>query len=891
MGKLQLPFLHHELPYRYFDPEDKVFVNEHPTGLFDKLKGKVGTKVGYGFGLEISPLAGSSPAIPEVLNDFICKKLPTGKKWGYQFVLTADRKVADMIETNRQIHAKKGGMYAKIAQNQADMANKALTDGFNNGFGKGARFDLKNYRSFFFANTTEDNLDKLLEVKGETDNDFASMGTSFRTMDAADFIEYLYRFVNHNPLHNKLSEVNYNPHDELHLQVYDATTQINKVNAKYIDIQFHDASTNGVEHPVKTRIVCLTLKKLPSEIYHWHLQKYLSSFRAVGAALSCPFLWSLNFNIEDKASAEHQVNAKIVSLRRSRESGLGKFMPFIDDELLENEEVQRGLGGDIYRLVNFAVDVILFTDEDNWRKDVSRAANLFRDGLELMNLEKMQWQTFLSCLPFMYTSFADDRKTAGSRHRAKSSNVANMLPIVGDYKGGYDQRESSEYKGLSHGLLTPTRTNQIAYLDPFIMGTDSYNMVFAGGQGSGKSVFVQLLMLSALARNGLVFALDKGGSYSKLCRAIGGQMINAATLFLNPFSHLDYEAMQRDPDLVNDPDISVKAIFENSIAMITELYAMIGRPHEVVSDLEKSFLNRCIMAAYAKQKTKTLVDDVVLAMKQEIEEDQRKGAPFDQRKYDWANEYLMAYMTTGSSPEVFNKPSMLDPHADFICIETEGVPIKLTNPVTMALTIDIDNRIILSDSSRQKLFVIEEVGATLKHLKSESLCQKIGEGAATYRKKGASLMTVNQTVKEFYDSPLLEVIYSKAALKVIMLQSDDGFADFAKQKKLFLEAEIDQIGRFRKSSEARFSSFLLKNGKTSSVHHCYLDPYTKVLTSTKNEDMAAIKAYRKQGLSVAEAVEKVMWKYYGAEARAFEDWRKKQANELNTGENICARQP
>ena len=42
--------------------------------------------------------------------------------------------------------------------------------------------------------------------------------------------------------------------------------------------------------------------------------------------------------------------------------------------------------------------------------------------------------------------------------------------------------------------------------------------------------------------------------------------------------------------------------------------------------------------------------------------------------------------------------------------------------------------------------------------------------------------------------------------------------------------------------------------------------------------MAAIKAYRKQGLSVAEAVEKVMWEYYGVEAKAFEAWRKNNSN-------------
>lgn len=878
-----MPMYHHELPYRYFDPEHKVFVNEHQGGLIDKFNGNMGSKVGYGFGREISPLAGSSPSVAESINEMICKKLPTGKKWGYQFVLTADRKVSEMIETNREIHAKNGGMYERLAQYQADMANKALKDGFNNGFGNGARFDLKNYRSFFFVNTLEDNLKKLLEVKEETENDLSAIGTSFRDMDAEDLIAYVEGMVNHNASKTTLARVNYNPCEELSKQVYDRTTRINTANPRFIDIKFHDSTTHDIDKPVKTRVVCLTLKKLPSEIYHWHLPKYLSSFKAMGAALGCPFMWSLNFQIEGKVTSEKKVNTKITSLNRARQSGLGRFMPFLDDELQENMEAQRGLAADIYRLCNFSVDLILYTDDKNWRADVSRAMNLFRDGLELFNPIKMQNQTFLSCLPFMYTRLSEDREIAATRHRAKSSNIANMTPIIGDYKGAYDQSKSSPHRGLSYGLLTPTRTNQIAYFSPFIMGADSYNIVIAGSMGSGKSVLGQSIILDLLSNNGLVFALDKGGSYRDMCRAIGGQMINAASLHLNPFSHLDYEAMKRDPDLMNDPEHSVEAVFLNSLSMITELYAMIGRPNEVVSDFEKNFLNGCITRAYAKKQTNTLVDDVVAEMEWELKAEQEKGLPFNTRKADWID-YLIKYTTQGSSPEVFNKPSMLDPKANFICIETEGVPAHLKNPVTMALTIDIDNRIILSESSRPKAFVIEEVGATLKNLNSDALRHKIEEGAATYRKKGATLITITQEVEEFFHSPLLQVIYNKSELKVIMRQGDS-FAAFAKEKELFHEADIEQIKRFRKSSEARFSTFLLKNGNATSIHHFYLDPYSKVLTSTKSEDMAAIKAYRKQGCTVAEAVENVMWDYYGDEAQALMTYRKQlQASQLKSGE-------
>lgn len=112
----------------------------------------------------------------------------------------------------------------------------------------------------------------------------------------------------------------------------------------------------------------------------------------------------------------------------------------------------------------------------------------------------------------------------------------------------------------------------------------------------------------------------------------------------------------------------------------------------------------------------------------------------------------------------------------------------------------------------------------------------------------------------------------------MIMRQGDSFAAFAKEKELFDTADIEQIKRFKKSSEAMFSTFLLKNGNATSIHHFYLDPYSKVLTSTKPEDMAAIKAYRKQGYSIGEAVEQVMWDYYGEEAQALMDYRQHQAN-------------
>ncbi|WP_440998383.1 hypothetical protein, partial [Cysteiniphilum litorale] len=147
------------------------------------------------------------------------------------------------------------------------------------------------------------------------------------------------------------------------------------------------------------------------------------------------------------------------------------------------------------------------------------------------------------------------------------------------------------------------------------------------------------------------------------------------------------------------------------------------------------------------------------------------------------------------------------------------------------------------------------------------LQDKFSEAAATYRKKHAALAFIGQTVKELNSTNLLAQGYEKAAIKIIMSQ-DASFAGFAKQNKdnpLFSDHEIKTIQRFRPSSEAWFSSFLIKRGEFSSEHRFFLDPYSKIITSTKRQEVDAVKTYRKQGYSLKEAIMLTVEEFYGDE--------------------------
>ncbi|KJV77344.1 ftsK/SpoIIIE family protein [Rickettsia hoogstraalii str. RCCE3] len=55
---------------------------------------------------------------------------------------------------------------------------------------------------------------------------------------------------------------------------------------------------------------------------------------------------------------------------------------------------------------------------------------------------------------------------------------------------------------------------------------ENFNLCIAGVPGSGKSVFMQELMLSILGIGGKVFVLDYGRSFKRTCLLLGVIILN-----------------------------------------------------------------------------------------------------------------------------------------------------------------------------------------------------------------------------------------------------------------------------------------------------------------------------------------------------------------------------
>ncbi|XAF73088.1 hypothetical protein QU600_001046 [Orientia tsutsugamushi] len=150
-------------------------------------------------------------------------------------------------------------------------------------------------------------------------------------------------------------------------------------------------------------------------------------------------------------------------------------------------------------------------------------------------------------------------------------------------------------------MLLAGRRGQIMYWSPFggallpalnknaAAPNENFNLCIAGVPGSGKSVFMQELMLSVLVVGGKVFVLDYGRSFKRICLILGGSYIEfdmKNPVSINPFSEV--------PE-----DDSAKSIEARSdfLSNFPSILATMAAPQYGTSDLQQPMLQRALTLA------------------------------------------------------------------------------------------------------------------------------------------------------------------------------------------------------------------------------------------------------------------------------------------------------
>ena len=663
--------------------------------------------------------------------------------------------------------------------------------------------------------------ESLVQLREKILKRFESAGVPGRVWGADDHADILDTLVNPRPFKQERIR-----HDPLRL-FRDALPRAETgLTVKYNGLGLHTASM-----VVDLRSFVPAL--LPTHWEGWQNTELLGSMQDDNLRYDCPFLISLSLSFPDSFGAQNSSETKALYAERMH-SSVGRYVPFWGERAADwrrvSEELKRGgrLVRGVYQLVLFAPTRVNGIDNAAAGNDAeSRADGIYgANGWRLTRERFIAPHAWLHALPGGATPASMATAETFKRTRTLlNKTAANFTPFAGEWKG---TREPL--------MLFAGRRGQLFHWSPWASDSPNYNISVAAVSGAGKSVLIQELIFNVLRGGGRVWVFDKGRSYERLCRLLGGSFIDLKqAVSLNPFSHVrNWDALDSD----RAPEQ----------AMVRLLFEQMAHPEGSLSPQESGWLEQALNEVWRDRGREAEVSHVY----------ERLRLHADPRCRDLADA-LWRFGREGSMAPYFRGPAGIDLGRDFVVLELGDIAQldkAFKSVVTNLLILQIVQEMFLGRrGSRQQLCVIDEAWDLLSGGSSGDF---IVSGYRTARKYGGSFCTITQGLEDYYRSEAVTACLSNSAWKLLMQHSPGQLRECVKKHSAPIPEKLLPLLETIRSVPGQYSEIGILGANGCALGRLLLDPWSQKLYTTRSEEVAAIEELRRSGATLAEALDQAV---------------------------------
>lgn len=477
------------------------------------------------------------------------------------------------------------------------------------------------------------------------------------------------------------------------------------------------------------------------------------------------------------------------------------------------------------RVVQLYLSLALLTpDADAATTATANLRAYYRElGFQLVADQFICLPAFLNSLPF-----GADRVALPDLRRLRTlagRQAAPLLPVFGDWAGTG-----------TPALLLVSRNGQVMPVSVFDSGSN-FNLVIAAGSGKGKSFLTNEMIDSYLGMGARIWVIDVGRSYEKLAKSLGGEFLAFtpdAVMCLNPFP------------LVGN--------YDEEADMLAGLLTAMGAPQQGLSDLQTAELKRVLRQVWDEHGPGTTFDAVAAALLAET----------DSRVADLGKQ-LYSFTNAGEYGRYFNGPNTVRFNADFVVLELEELKGRkhLQQIVLLQLIYQIQQAMYqrADERSRPKLVLIDEAWDLLT---AGNIAKFIENGYRRFRKYGGAAVTITQSVNDLYNTPGGVAIVENSANMYLLGQKAETIDGLREAKRLPLGPGGYELLKSVHTIPGAYSEILLITEAGAGIGRLIVEPYKRLLYSTKADEVAAIAALEAQGFSQHEAILKLLEQGYGA---------------------------
>lgn len=786
--------------YRLYDEEHKIYENQRSLG----------------FVIEVGPLLGAGSIEERELSTLIRELGSEGSS--VQCLRFADSRIDRFLNSWCNARQSRGKIFEEISRKKERFFSKELQKGdipprifrflFSYSEPKGAATGLQ---------TT---LDRLVEKKAKALEVLGRIsGKSAFEVQPLQLIELLSGLINYDQKTSFECRKRWNKKTWLSKQICNPSSAI---TVRKDGLTFH-------ENDRQTFFKTYEVTDYPNE---WSLSlmgELIGDFFNKSYRIPSPFYihYGIHFPSGQKAETKFRSKAKIVD-HQVKFPSLVRVFPEMPREHEEHLLVHKQLL-DGEKFVETRLSCGLWADLESHVASESNLMALFQKyGFKLKENHFIHLPDFISSLPMAWgedASHIKNLKRIRCFRTTMSSETGSLIPILGEWWGN-----------STKGMILMGRRGQIASWDPFIT-EGNFNTVVVGPSGSGKSVFMQDLLLNHLGQGDRVFILDLGRSFEKLCHLLRGEHLEfslKSRLNLNPFS------------LINP----TSDMIDVGLEMVSSILATMAMPAHKIDKERSDLLSALTKQAWSRMGKEASVDTVIDLLKEkQFQSELMTGAA------ESLQEGLKKFSRQGPYSNYFYGAKQINLTSNLVVIETEELKgmADLQAVILQIFMMTISTQVFMGNREHRCIICIDEAWDLLKSPQMEGFIESL---ARRLRKYNGALIIGTQSVKDFERSYGAKSA-SQNSNWLCILGKDSDLINTVKKDNLFtLDSFKEHALESLRMEEGKYSEVFIYNKGSGffSVHQLKLDAFSSMLYSTKADEFQAVQELQKYGLSTEDAI-------------------------------------
>ncbi|HAU1387064.1 TPA: type IV secretion system protein TraC [Legionella pneumophila] len=768
---------------------------------------------------ECSTLIGASEETVNILTSILTDILPPESV--FHALFWGSPKIGHMIDEMERQRNQGSEVLKALASKRAEFYRKGVYQSLT----RESNFVLRDFRMFLCVSvprkSIEDDRLLLTSLREDISNNLKSVNILCTELMPEQIIslkkEWLFPTTS---LYEQ--ETRYDKATEIRFQITDIEAKMH-VKPNHIEVRREDDT-----HVIR----CLSVRQYPTAPMQWQMGDLFGKMFNTSLQISCPFLFSFAVKIRDKDKVMASLDAKYADEgQNAKQPFIAKWVKNFNKKYAEIEELRERLSSED-SLVESYYNVLLFTTPENARRDVRRAKDVFRSNqFDLRTPTGLQLQTLLASMPFAPAEgIFDDYKAFGRVKPLTSFNTVNLLPIQGEWKGAG-----------RFAQIYPQRRGQFTAIYFFDNVIRNFNVAIVAPPGKGKSFLMNDYIQSLLSQGGFVYIIDVGGSYAKSCDMLKGQLIDFNhnnSISLNLFSTIDANAK-------ND------SAFKDVHNQLIQLVGMMARPSGLVSDEERNHIEKAIEKVWRLHRNNTTITLIADHLEENTD-------PISQN----IGRLLHSYTKDGRYSQYFEPPCSLDFKNNLVILELGGLDgnKELQRIVLKILMYQITNAMYYTPKHIPKTCLIDESYELLSNDGKDGNANFINEGYRRAPKYGGNFITITHGLDDYENNPTAKMCYDNAYYKIFLGASKSTIDTLKKSSQL--DAYGERLMRSLKVTR-EYSEFLLICDENMTVHRLIVDPFSRVLNTTRGPEVEALKRLTAGGMSLPDAISQVAGEVYG----------------------------